>query len=145
MHTYPLCRAYGKSSGCPLYDFAVLYGAPDERPGHAAYNTPLEFLHFELLGGRHIDDAVGVHIMSGTRRLQRPLGMRTIAGHHGHLYFGLPYNKGGGELGSHYTFVWRQGRWGYAASLHSWKPHNDTLTVLAAIVAHLRKQQNGAR
>lgn len=145
VYTFPICRAYGKPSGCPLYDFALLYGAPDERPGHAASNTPPAFLHFELLGGRDIEDAVGVHTLSGTRRLQRPLGRRTIAGHRGRLYLGLPYDRGGGELGSHYTFVWREGRWGYAASLHSWKPHTATLTVLAAIVAHLRTEASGAR
>lgn len=145
VYTFPVCRASGKPSGCPLYDFAVLYGAPDERPGHAAYNTPPAFLHFELLGGRDIADAVGVHTLSGTRRLQHPLGRRTIAGHRGRLYFGLPYDEGGGELGSHYTFVWRQGGWGYAASLHSWTPHKDALALLAAIVAHLQTQPSGAR
>ena len=145
VYTFPVCRAYGKPSGCPLYDFAVLYGAPDERPGHAVYNTPPAFLHFELLGGRRIYAAVDVHGLSGNRLLQRPLGSRTIAGHRGRLYFGLPYNEGGGEYGSHYTFVWRQGGWGYAAELHSWTPHTQTLAVLAAIVAHLGTQRNGAR
>ena len=145
VHTFHVCQAFGMPSGCPLYDFAVLYGAPDERPGHAASNTPLAFLHFEILGGRRIDAAVDVHGLSGDRRLQRPLGSRTIAGHRGRLYFGLPYSEGGGEYGSHYTFVWRQGGWGYAASLHSWTPHTQTLAVLAAILADLKMQTNGAR
>jgi hypothetical protein len=123
--------------GCPLYDLAVLYGAPDESPGRGSRNTPASFLHFELLGGRVVPQAIGAYGRSGTRPLQRLIGTRKIAGHRGRLYFGLPYDRGGGEYGAHYTFVWRQGAWGYAASLHSWTPHRDTPAVLAAIIAHL--------
>jgi hypothetical protein len=137
VYTFPVCHALGKKSGCPLYDFAVLYGAPNESPARAAQNTPVRFLHFELLGGRYVLEALSVHGLSGTRPLQRLLGTRTIAGHRGHLYFGLPYDRGGGEYGSHYTFVWRRGPWRYAASLHSWTPHRNRLSVLAAIIAHL--------
>jgi hypothetical protein len=104
-YVFPVCHALVKGRGCPLYDFAVLYGAPNESPGHAAEHTPARFLHFELLGGRYILDATTVHGRSGTRPLQRLVGSRTIAGHHGRLYFGLPYDRGGGEYGSHYTFV----------------------------------------
>ena len=122
VYTFPVCHALVKERGCPLYDLAVLYGAPNESPGHGAENTPARFLHFELLGGRYILDATTVHGFSGGRPLQRPVGARTIAGHRGRLYFGLPYDRGGGEYGSHYTFVWRLGAWRYAASLHSWRP-----------------------
>ncbi len=115
----------------------MLYGAPDERPGHGARNTPPGFLHFEMVGGRGVLQVLGVHGASGGRPLQRLVGTRTIAGRHGSLYFGLPYNQGGGQYGSHYTFVWRQGRLRYAASLHSWTPHTATLTMLAAIMKHL--------
>ena len=141
VYTFPLCHALVKPRGCPLYDFAVLYGAPDESPGHGADNTPATFLHFELLGGRDVLEALGVHGLSGTRPLQHLIGARTIAGHLGRLYFGLPYNRGGGEYGSHYTFVWRQGRWRYAASLHSWRPHSATLHVLTSIIAHIAPRQ----
>ena len=140
VYTFPVCHALVKGRGCPLYDLAVLYGAPNESPGHGAENTPARFLHFELLGGRYILDATTVHSFSGGRPLQRLVGARTIAGHRGHLYFGLPYDRGGGEYGSHYTFVWRQGPWRYAASLHSWRPHRQTLAVLAAIIDHLVTQ-----
>jgi hypothetical protein len=140
VHTFPVCRALGKGPRCPLYDFAVLYGAPNESPGHGAENTPARFLHFEMLGGRYVLEALGVHGLSGSNRLQRPLGKRTISGLHGQLYFGLPYNQGGGEFGSHYTFIWRQGRIRYAASLHSWTPHRETLDLLAAIIADVAPQ-----
>jgi hypothetical protein len=137
VYTFPVCHAERRKPGCPLYDLAVLYGAPDESPGHGSRNSPQSFLHFEILGGRGVPEAVGVHGLSGTRPLQRLLVTRTIAGHRGHLYLGLPYDRGGGEYGSHYTFVWRRGPWHYAASLHSWTPYRDTLAVLAAIIAHL--------
>jgi hypothetical protein len=42
--------------------------------------------------------------------------------------------------GSHCTSIWRQGASRYAASLHSWRPHRQTLAVLAAIVDHLATQ-----
>jgi hypothetical protein len=71
VYTFPVCHALGKKSGCPLYDFAVLYGAPNESPARAAQNSPV------------------------------------------------------------------RGPWRYAASLHSWTPHRNTLSVLAAIIAHL--------
>lgn len=139
VYTFPVCHALVKGRGCPLYDLAVLYGAPNESRGHAAQNTPARFLHFELLGGRYVSAALSLHGLSGTHPLQRLVGTRTIAGHRGHLYFGLPYGRGGGEYGSHYTFVWRQAGWRYAASLHSWRPHRQTLAVLAAILARLRR------
>jgi hypothetical protein len=137
VYTFHVCQAEGRKPGCPLYDLAVLYGVPSRSPGNAAKDTPSRFLHFEMLGGRYVPDALGVHGLSGTRPLQRLVGTRTIAGHRGRLYFGLPYNHGGGEYGSHYTFIWRQGSWSYAASLHSWKPHTTTLKVLADIISHV--------
>jgi hypothetical protein len=137
VYTFPVCHAEHRNADCPLYDLAILYGAPDGSPGHGSCNSPRSFLHLELLGGRGVPQAVGVGGLSGTRPLQRLLGTRTIAGLRGQLYFGLPYNRGGGEYGSHYTFVWRQGAWRYAASLHSWRPHRQTLAVLAAIITHL--------
>jgi hypothetical protein len=137
VHTFPVCREWEKKLRCPLYDFAVLYGAPDESPGRGARNTPADFLHFEVVGGGDVLRVLGVHRSSNRHPLQRLISTRTIAGHPGYLYFGLPYNQGGGQYGSHYTFVWRQGSWSYAASLHSWTPHTATLKVLAAIIAHL--------
>jgi hypothetical protein len=137
VYTFHVCHALGKKPGCPLYDIAVLYGVPSRSPKRAAKDTPSRFLHFEMLGGRYIPETLGLHGLSGTRPLQRLVGTRTIAGHEGHLYFGLPYNQGGGEYGSHYTFIWRQGRWSYAASLHSWTPHTATLKVLSDIISHI--------
>lgn len=140
VYTFPACHAEHRQPDCPLYDLAVLYGAPDGSPGHGSRNSPRSFLHLELLGGRGVPQAIGVGGLSGTRPLQRLLGARTITRHRGHLYFGLPYDWGGGEYGSHYTFVWRQGPWRYAASLHTWGPHRQTLAVLAAIIDHLVAQ-----
>jgi hypothetical protein len=137
VYTFHVCHAEGRKPGCPLYDLAVLYGVPSRSPANAAEDTPSRFLHFEMLGGRYVPDALGVHSLSGTRPLQRLVATQTIAGHRGHLYFGLPYNRGGGQYGSHYTFIWRQGRWSYAASLHSWKPHTTALKVLADIISHI--------
>ncbi len=90
-----------------------------------------------MVGGRDVLEVLGVHRGSGGRPLERLVGTRTIAGYHGRLYFGLPYSQGGGQYGSHYTFVWHEGRLRYAASLHSWTPHTATLSVLAAIMEHL--------
>jgi hypothetical protein len=137
VYTFHVCHGLEKRPGCPLYDIAVLYGAPYESPAQAAKNTPARFVHFEMLGGRYIAQALGLHGLSGTRPLQRLISTRTIAGHRGHLYFGLPYNQGGGQYGSHYTFVWNQGGVRYAASLHSWTPHTATLKVLADIISHV--------
>ena len=137
VYTFPDCHTLRHPPSCPLYNFAVLYGAPDEATGHGRRNTPASFLHFEMLGGQYVGDAVSLRGLADTRPLQRFLGNRTMAGHHGHLYFGLPYTRGGGEYGSHYTFIWTHGRWRYAASLHSWIPHARTLRVLAAIITHL--------
>jgi hypothetical protein len=134
VYTFHVCQALRKKSACPLYDLAVLYGVPSRS---AAKDTPSRFLHFEMLGGRYIPEALSLHGLSGTRPLERLVGTRTIAGHRGRLYFGLPYNRGGGEYGSHYTFVWRQGAWSYAASLHSWTPHTATLKVLDDIISHV--------
>lgn len=141
VHTFPFCQALRRPARCPLYDFAVLYGAPDESPGGEPHNAPASFLHFEVLGGRYVGDALGLQGRAGTVPLQRRLGRRTLAGHRGQLYFGLPYTRGGGEFGSHYTFVWQQGRWKYAASLHSWTPRTATLGVLTALVAGLSVQR----
>jgi hypothetical protein len=138
VHTFPVCHALVRPAACPLYDLAIMYGAPDEPPnGDGGHNPPATFLHFEMLGGRYVAEALSLHGLAGTIPLQRLIGRRTIAGHHGLLYFGLPYQHGGGEYGSHYTFIWLQGRWRYAASLHSWKPHAATLRVLAALIASL--------
>jgi hypothetical protein len=137
VYTLHVCVGLRKKPGCPLYDFAVLYGAPFESPKQAAKNTPTRFLHFEMLGGRYVPEALSLHGLSGTRPLQRLLGPRTIAGHRGHLYFGLPYNQGGGQYGSHYTFIWQEAGTRYAASIHSWTPHTETLKVLADIISHL--------
>jgi hypothetical protein len=138
VHILPFCQSLGRRKTCPLYDFAILYGAPDESPTGDNLNTPATFLHFELLGGRYVAQSLGLSGLAGTVPLQRRIGRRTIAGRAGVLYFGLPHSKGGGEFGSHYTFVWRQGRWRYAASLHSWTPHSATLEVLSAIIASLK-------
>jgi hypothetical protein len=106
VHTFPFCHALVRPAGCPLYDLAVMYGAPDEPPnGDGGHNPPATFLHFEMLGGRYVAEALSLHGLSGTVPLQRLIGRRTIAGHHGLLYFGLPYQHGGGEFGSHYTFT----------------------------------------
>jgi hypothetical protein len=140
VYTFPVCHAEHRKPDCPLYDLAVLYGAPAGSPGHGLRNSPRSFLHLELLGGRGVPGAIGVGGLSGTRPLQRLLGTRTIGEHRGRLYFGLPYDRGGGEYGSHYTFVWRQGAWRYAASLHAWRPHRQTLAVLGAIIEHLAAQ-----
>ena len=112
--------------------------APDQPPpGEGGHTPPASFLPFAMLGGRYVAEAVSLHGLSGTVPLQRLIGRRTIAGHHGLLYSGLPYQHGGGEFGSHYTFIWPQGRWRYAASLHSWKPHPASLGVLTALIASL--------
>jgi hypothetical protein len=135
---FPVCREWEKRSQCPLYDFAVLYGAPDESPGHASENTPVRFLHFEILGGDGVGDVLRLQGLASTGHpFQHLIGTRTIAGRRGHLYFGLPYNQGGGQFGSHYTFVWEQAGTRHAASLHSWTPHTATIKLLEAIIGHV--------
>jgi hypothetical protein len=135
---FPVCREWEKKSQCSLYDLAVLYGAPDESPGHGRENTPVRFLHFEILGGRGVGDVLRLQGLASTGHpFQHLIGTRTIADHRGHLYFGLPYNQGGGQYGSHYTFVWQQAGTRYAASLHSWALHTETLKLLEAIIRHV--------
>lgn len=88
-----------------------------------------------------VGPALSLHGLAGSVPLQHLIGRRRIAGHNGSLYFGLPYEQGGGEYGSHLTFVWQQGSWRYAASLHSWNPHAASLRVLEALVATLKTPQ----
>jgi hypothetical protein len=78
VYTFHVCHAEGRKPGCPLYDLAVLYGVPSRSAGNAAKDTPSRFLHFEMLGGRYVPDALGVHSLSGTRPLQRLIGTRMI-------------------------------------------------------------------
>jgi hypothetical protein len=99
---------------------------------------PVRFMHFEMLGGRGVGDVLRLQSLASTNHpYQHFIGTRTIAGHRGHLYFGLPYNRGGGQYGSHYTFVWKQAGTRYAASLHSWVPHTATIKLLTDIIGHV--------
>ena len=128
----------------------IMYGGPDERPGHGRLNTPNRFLHFEMISGywrpshRHawIRQALEIGTMAGDRPLQRLLGWRRLGGHGGRLFAGLPYGSGGGELGGHLTFVWRDGGVVHGASLHAWTPRRQTLAVLDAIIQTLAPVQN---
>ena len=114
------------------YDLVVGYGAPYEDPAQLDQNSPKQFLHFEVIGGRDLRTVVAW----GTR-LQHDLGETVIAGHHGHLYYGRPYSQGGGNFSDHLTFVWHQCHVGYATSLHSWPPRSETLALLRAVTARL--------
>jgi hypothetical protein len=82
VHTFHVCQALSRPHSCLLYDFAILYGAPDESTGGGADNTPATFLHFEVIGGRGVGQALSLQKLAGTVPLQRLIGHRTIAGLH---------------------------------------------------------------
>jgi hypothetical protein len=74
---------------------------------------------------------------------QKLLGNRMIAGHAGKLYDQVSFTlcKGACGFTGHVTFVWRADAVTYAASLHRWSANPldpGVLTVLAALIAHLR-------
>ena len=113
----------------------IVYGAPHQNL--SAGDSPRVFLHAEFFSAATMHsllEALGVFSLSGSNRLQTLIGMRTLGGHSGRLYRGLPYSRGGGELGGHVTFVW-QAAGSHAVSLHAWRPVRATLAVLSALVA----------
>jgi hypothetical protein len=113
----------------------IVYGAPHQNL--SAGDTPRAFLHAEFFSAATMHsllDGLGVFGLSGSNPLQTLVGKRTLGGHGGRLYRGLPYSRGGGELGGHLTFVWQAGG-SHAVSLHAWRPVRATLPVLSALVA----------
>jgi hypothetical protein len=112
----------------------IVYGAPHQNL--SARDTPRVFLHAEFFSAATMHsllEGLGAFGLSGSNRLQTLVGVRTLGGHRGRLYWGLPYSRGGGELGGHLTFVWGDGGY-HAVSLHAWRPVRETLAVLSALV-----------
>jgi hypothetical protein len=108
----------------------VMYGAPHRNL--SPRDTPRVFLHAEFFSAQSMRDlleGLGVFALSGSNHLQTLVGA-----HNGRLYRGLRYDKGGGELGGHLTFVW-SGDGFHAVSLHTWRPGRETLAMLSALVA----------
>lgn len=113
-----------------FYGLSITYGAPYEKTARdSVRNAPNRFLHFEVLGGPrtrrqlHTNEA-------------RLLGRVTLGGRSGTLYDHPPYGQAG-RFGSHLTFVWEEREVTYAASLHRWKPREETHETLGRLIAGL--------
>jgi hypothetical protein len=127
-------------------DFHLLfiYNAPSE---NLRRNDPARFLHFDVLGYRrgvvvrqdltHVLLDTSARSPTGPRFLRRVRRL-DIGGRRGVLYSGLPFDKGGNELGGHYTFIWPEGEMVIGASLHAWTPSKHALETLKALVSHLK-------
>ncbi len=145
IRSFRTCSALNLPQGCPLYALLFMYGSPS--PGYsykAQTYPPSRFVHFEMVGGRsrEVRSWLGIGVRSGGRLLQKPLGTRTLGKRTGTLFLGLPDNKGGGQYGGHFTFLWSAGHQEYAASLHIWRPQSATLKTLDAIVRSMRVVQS---
>lgn len=137
------------------YAYGVLftYGAPWEQPSKQLLNSPRRFLHFEVLGliTKRVPRDSFIRVVvdpsiraSGGDLFLRRLRTTTVGGHRGVLYAGLPYNKGGNELGGHLTFIWDEQNVTRVVSLHAWTPRRQTLAVLRALIESLKPVPTGS-
>jgi hypothetical protein len=106
--------------------FNLQWGAED--PARPERNRPPRLSHLVVVAGRSGTTLRGI----ATRVLRRT----TWEGRRGRLLLAAPYPRGG-LLGDHLIFRWRDGRREYAASLHEWKPFQETVDTLEAVVASM--------
>jgi hypothetical protein len=131
------------------YGVVFTYNAPWEQPNKQRLNSPRRFLHFEVLGliTKRIPPEAFIRLVVDPRIrasrgdfFLRRLRTMTLGGHRGVLYAGLPYNRGGNELGGHLTFIWHDQNVTRVASLHAWTPRRQTLAVLRALIESLKPE-----
>jgi hypothetical protein len=125
--------------------FHVSWGGEYPRPQR---NRPPALVHVVLVGGRPGGPFDGIdrprarraELRDGLllRRRKRPLalGRPLWNGRQGSLVLAAPY-PGGGINGNHLVFRWREGRRGYALSLHGWEPLTEAEETLRRMVAAL--------
>lgn len=106
--------------------FNLQWGA--ENPARPERNRPPRLSHVVLVAASRGGALRGV----AARALRRA----TWAGREGALLRAVPFPRGGLH-GDHLIFRWRDGRREYAASLHTWKPFQETVDTLEAIVASM--------
>ena len=106
--------------------FNLQWGAED--PARPERNRPPRLSHLVVAAGRPGTTLRGI----ATRTLRRA----DWQGRRGSLLLAAPY-PGGGLMGDHLIFRWRDAGREYAASLHAWEPFQETVETLEAIVASM--------
>jgi hypothetical protein len=81
-------------------------------------------------------ERVGERLLAPRRRVAIVIGERTWNGRAGRLSLAPPYPTGG-IVGDHLVFRWREGGVRYDVTLHVWKPIDEAIATLEAIVGSL--------
>jgi hypothetical protein len=125
--------------------FDLSWGGEYPRP---ARNRPPALVHVVLVGGQPLGPLEGLDIpRPGQAELRDGLlerergrafsfGAARWHGRRGRLLLAPPYPRGG-IMGNHLVFRWREGRRGYALSLHAWEPLTETAETLQRVVGSL--------
>lgn len=121
-------------------------GVGVDSPARSELNRPPSFLHFVLVAGdveRLVNGrlpraetrlAVRDGLMGRDRSRPTALGRATWARRAGTVYLMSSWGSGGGMLGDHLVFSWREGGRTYALSLHAWEPLTESVETLRAVV-----------
>ena len=140
------------ASGTTLYVephldvFSLVRGA--DHPAHPELDRPPRMLHIvastgdldRLTSFRQIDGARGTALRNGLmhRDRSRPLLFGRVRwGPRSGAFYLMPSWPGGGMLGNHLVFEWREHERRYALSLHAWEPLTESAATLREMVASI--------
>jgi hypothetical protein len=101
-------------------------------------NSPDVFFHFFVFEGELSPTLLNLR---GVPHPQQLVGRRRIGGHLGNLYQQVSYSLCSEcSFTGHLTFIWKERRLTYAASLHRWTagPSASVIALLNSLVADLR-------
>jgi hypothetical protein len=114
--------------------------------GDPRRNRPPRFVHVVLEGG-DVEAALEFPRVPAADRVEavlgRPratglvLGQRRWGGRTGTLLLAPSFDRSSTIHGDHLLFIWREHGSGHLVSLHAWKPFDETVATLRAMVASI--------